>query len=327
MEYYYADYLAHKGVKGAKWGIRRHQKYGTGYIRKGGKTGIEMLIGDSSNKTPELIDPAADSPYNEIPGTTNTLNITEEERKKSDVREGVLWGLKTFIDLANVNVTGLKEDAVRYGEWGMSKLKTLKNDARIFFAEDDESGILDRKKKSRHFTEDEDMAAVNPSYKNFDANTKSNCMLCTTTYDLRRRGYDVTADKASTGFATNELKRWYPDAKIKTGYTDGAGVNRVKTETVDRALKGENHECTKKTVEALLNQPDGARGNLMVSWGSGSGHSVVYEIKKRKVIIRDCQTNTVYRNPDDILKYCVSSEYARLDNIHPDKRYLEEVLK
>lgn len=41
MDYYYVSpYLAHHGVQGQKWGIRRFQNYGSGgYDRKGGKTG------------------------------------------------------------------------------------------------------------------------------------------------------------------------------------------------------------------------------------------------------------------------------------------------
>ena len=32
----YRDYLAHHGVVGMHWGIRRYQPYGIGYQRKGG---------------------------------------------------------------------------------------------------------------------------------------------------------------------------------------------------------------------------------------------------------------------------------------------------
>lgn len=91
----------------------------------------------------------------------------------------------------------------------------------------------------------------------------------------------------------------------------------------------ENYACTNSTVKALLKQPDGARGNLTVSWGAGGGHSVVYEVKERQVVIRDCQTNKTYKGRDvgKILNSCTSAEYTRLDNVRVDKRAVSEVIK
>ena len=40
----YRDYLAHHGVLGMHWGIRRYQPYGIGYQRKGGESG--KFVGD-----------------------------------------------------------------------------------------------------------------------------------------------------------------------------------------------------------------------------------------------------------------------------------------
>lgn len=314
------QYISHFGKKGMNWGLRTSQPYGTGYIRKDGKRGIERIAGDSSLADPEFVDPNEDSEFELY--SPYDFQTSEEEHQKSDKRELFKFIRKTVRDDLEVNRLELAKDAIRAGEAAIAYTKTFMNDRRISELESDAENE-ELKIKDRHWTEEEDMAAVNPSYRNFDANTKSNCMLCTTTYDLRRRGYDVTAEKASRGYYTNEIRRWYPDAKTKNAYTASTYDDVLK------AARGKNTECTQKTVKAILKQPDGARGNLTVTWGAGGGHSVVYEVKNRQVIIRDCQTNKTYKGDkvSKILDSCTSAEYTRLDNVRVDKKAVSEVIK
>jgi hypothetical protein len=153
----------------------------------------------------------------------------------------------------------------------------------------------------------DDMKNVNPGFTDLSDNTKNNCMLCTTTYDLRRRGYDVTAEEVRSGYQTGDVKRWYPDAEI----------HKVKNySTVD--------ELINNTEKAISKQGDGARGNIMVTWQQGGGHSMAYEVENGKVVIYDCQTGTRYENAGDILKYTNTVSYARLDNVEPDYDKIKE---
>ena len=58
---------------------------------------------------------------------------------------------------------------------------------------------------------------------------------------------------------------------------------------------------------------------------------MVYEVKERKVVIRDCQTNKVYKEGSkemqQLLGSCCRSTYARLDNVAVDKQAISEVVK
>lgn len=173
-------------------------------------------------------------------------------------------------------------------------------------------------KHDGEYSDKQDLAAVNPGFKNFNSNTKNNCMLCTTTYDLRQRGYDVTAQLDSQGYNFGDLKRWYPKAKFEKSTrvnSDGSVMKRK--------------DYINNTINMIQKQGDGARGNLMVwfakGWdgSGGGGHSMVYEVRGDKVIIKDGQTGKVYKNPQKILAMTDASSFARLDNIDPDMKRIK----
>ena len=130
-----------------------------------------------------------------------------------------------------------------------------------------------------------------------------NCMNCTTAYELRRRGYDVEAGawrESNTRYAS--LENWYEGVKIKT-------VEKPKN--LIKAIKNDN--------------PPGSRGNLMVQWNNGGGHSMAYEVdSKGKVHILDPQTNSVvdeHKLPD-LISY---AHYARTDNLKLKEGVLDTV--
>lgn len=130
-----------------------------------------------------------------------------------------------------------------------------------------------------------------------------NCMNCTTAYELRRRGYDVEAGpwrESNTYHAA--LEDWYKDVKVK----------KVKnTNNLVKAIQSDN--------------PPGSRGNLMVGWSGGGGHSMVYEVDlKGKVHILDPQTNSVI-DEDKLPDLISSAQYARTDNLKLKKGVLSTV--
>lgn len=168
------------------------------------------------------------------------------------------------------------------------------------------------KVKSKDLTWKQDLKRVNPDYYTNKEEVTHNCMLCTSTYDLRRRGYDVTAARTESGFTTDQIKKWYPKAKIE------------KVTGRDEFGRYSAQRQTDKVIAALGKQGEGARGNIMVMWkGTGGGHSMAYEVRNGKVQIIDAQTGKVYDKPEKVLNYCLDGiTYARLDNVAFDKKQI-----
>ncbi len=176
------------------------------------------------------------------------------------------------------------------------ELKRIKENKNI----DPSTGLRLKTKKT---SAEEDLAHVNPGYKNFSPDTKQNCMMCTTTFELRRRGYDVTAQKENVGATFNDLTRWFPDADVKEVFVDYEDIDKD-----------------------LISQGDGARGNLMIPLTTGGGHSIAYEIKNGKIILYDGQSNKVIKDELEVFEYLHELStgvlyYARLDNcrINPEQ--------
>jgi len=291
------EYLMHHGIKGQKWGVKHGPPYPLdSSVSKRVKSGkdIRVASGKDNKKDPDL------------------------HNKKGSNREAYKMALNIALDVATLNPIWAVQDAVRLGQYASSKVKAKNIAKRQSFEEiDKKTGFH---KKSKEMTMDEDVKNVNPNFHNFNSNTKNNCMLCTVTYDMRRRGYDVTAELAGKGYDYNSVKQWYPKAKI----VDVRGGNQSVART---AMLGDKRlmDNTKSEIEK---QPNGARGNLMVQWSNfQGGHSMAYEVIDGKMHIFDGQTGTHYTNPDKILRQCRQVSYARLDNIEPDYKRVKECCK
>lgn len=128
-------------------------------------------------------------------------------------------------------------------------------------------------------SESQDQKAVNK--KGYDLRTpeyRANCTMCSTAYELRRRGYDVKANTSIVGRDFKDVSSWFKNTTRKD-FTYSRKYSDIKTE--------------------LLKQPNGARGNIYAGVGMfDSNHSMVWEKKNGKIIIRDCQSDTTYSDID-----------------------------
>ena len=201
--------------------------------------------------------------------------------------------------------------------------------------------------KNKIFSADENQAATNPNYDPYDKDYSENCIKCTATYELRMRGYDVEAasrTKLPGGFGnqTNaDLDNWYKDAKHYEIQEDGSvkdisltrknkffsGVSQIYKDAKGDYKLFYSGKDLKESLEK--NNPPNSRGNLNVVWDSGGGHSMVYEINsKGKAIIRDAQTNDIYKSDDDfdaVARTCGNISFTRTDNLELRKDILQNV--
>lgn len=203
------------------------------------------------------------------------------------------------------------------------------------------------KVKSKSMTKDEDMAAINKNrwqyskyVKNlFDAFMKetdskreqetykqylnaveneekwhNNCASCTIAYDLRRRGYDVTAPKqTTTGFTREEIADCYKDL---TAYNNN---KRVYKSSGSEKINGKNYAFSKSEtdtiVDTILNEnPEGAYGYLSVRWCTEGAHACIWSVEDGDVVIRDCQINETFEMHDYLSK-AYNCQVVRIDDL------------
>ena len=74
--------------------------------------------------------------------------------------------------------------------------------------------------------------------------------------------------------------------------------------------------------------PEGAYGNMSVSWKNGGGHSMIVSVEAGRVVIRDTQSNKVYRGSavNKILSRTTGeAKIIRLDNANPDIKQMRKM--
>lgn len=282
--------LMHYGVKGMKWGVRRFQN----------KDGTLTAAGKARKNKPRY-------------GSEKEEQSSDRDHSKSDKTPLALLALRIPLDVITLNSIGLSQDVARISQAGKSFIndKVFKKD-REGCEVDKKTGLL---LKKTEMTQKQDAARVNPLVHNFDNNTKNNCMLCTSTYELRRRGFEVRAKKASYGYVDDEVNTWFPKAKLQT------------VEGYNKKGKPNTFAMIDNLEKELVKQGEGARGNLMVNWAlTKGGHSMAYEVSGGKVQIIDAQIGKIYKKPSSILSECMPQVvYARLDNVDFNPKTIKEV--
>ncbi len=163
---------------------------------------------------------------------------------------------------------------------------------------------------------------INPEYPK--AGTKMNCRRATFTYEMRRRGYDVTATKSHFAIGQDaEGLRTATMTNSKTKYESGWGKTQVATPYI--ISQSTPKERSDLIFNSLSKYPEGARGELGVGWNFGGGHSMAFEVIKGKPVIFDTQNGETYRNAASFSKFADithDAAHTRTDNIPLDEKFL-----
>ena len=229
--------IKHYGVKGMKWGVRKKD------------------------------DPA---------GRDNGHSAKPLSKKRSKQVEMVGNFKSKSTMLLRIVANALTMDLAGVAIDGYSMNKSLKGERAENATTRMLESTLDMRQKTKPTSISQDVKVSNPKFNGLANGYSNNCSNVTMTYELRRRGYDVTAKPLFGGRPSNEIDKMFGNPKVtsmKPSYERG---NKVKPADQVRASIGK--------------QPEGARGAIRVRYeGAGMGHIFNWEMTKTGVKFIDAQ--------------------------------------
>lgn len=266
--------LYHHGIQGQKWGKRN----GPPYPLKAGEHSDREKTGIGKSAASGIIKKSANKELAGMDPITASYAAT----------------------LASYAAVMLTIAAISEATYRHDIKKNVKNN----------TSEIQKKIKGKHSAKD-DLKAVNPDFSDpTDMGARVNCTMCSAAYELRRRGYDVVAQKTERGRKPQDAAKWF-------------GIDKKDISSFD---------TRDAFAKALSEEPDGARGLTFTAYGQfGSHHCMIWEKKNGVVTISDGQNNEL---PKSIKESGISANsgalpyrYIRTDNAEINWDLIRDAVK
>lgn len=301
VKYYYTpSYIAHHGIKGQRWGIRRFQNL-NGSLTRAGKQRYDHQLRYQSKSVSDKVAKAK--------AMATTVGVRALTMAVPEFYPFIRVAL--LADFARFMKTYMyyNFDTTNYIKKKDGPLETIKDMKRL--------------SQKESINESSNVKNVNPYYKKKGG--YNNCTNCAITVDMRQRGYDVRARRRGTGRTNQEIASMYKDSKIvKPNYGIKQERGESRKEYVSRSY---DNFC-----KAIESEGKNSRGIVTIMYQSGrydlssSGHAFNYEVKDGRVSFYDAQSKKAdcdrtfsFANPE-------SYTYIRTDNKIPSNDIGEAVI-
>lgn len=302
----YTDELYHHGILGQKWGVRRFQNE-DGSLTKAGEERYLKGDGDRSN--------------NEESKSLKT--------RLSDIKNNAMDFYNAHEKEIKIGVAIAGAALAAYGSYKLYQAYDPKHNP----AYDWDTGLL---KTTEPHGIVQDVETTNPLAALRSEDYLTNCAHCSATFDIKRRGYDVQAGKASmTNQTADQIDQYFLNAQVSNVLPTGGsrapadlshwGINDFLTAqdkartTPEFALKRLQNAQIDNTVRQIEAFGPNARGHMSLGWASGGNHSIAWMTDANgKAKFYDTQINNLLK-PEQIADRGAHGWYANhmRENINP----------
>lgn len=318
------DFLAHYGVRGMQWGVINGapgSSTTSNSSKKSGPSGVSKSVELGLNVAKPMLNMVV--PRANLMSHAVNVGMTAFAASKAGAlsMSAVTKALKSDL-LSPMAAVGLAVSVADSGAYRVPVM-AIKNQSRGGWPKDPslakpDMSLSDIQKKV--------VSGVNPDFPGLG--TTNNCVRATYSYEMRRRGFNVSATK--TIFATGQAAAGQAVAVGTLRNTKNRIASSTKRNPISSLVKG-NRPSAADVMSRLSSEPDRSRGELQMSWGLGAGgHSVAYEIIGGKPVVIDSQSGKSYSTPAELTKLTSSAatlNYTRLDNKPLNQLALTSFLK